>query len=113
MAGACGNCHQGLQAEPRFTWDSLPSQAADVAAHLLRHQWVADRMWRGLIGPSDEAWNAGAEVLVEAPLRRQDLFEESDPSVEAAALASRVHELGAEARFETDADAGLTSTVTF
>ena len=31
---------------------------------MVRHIWAADRMWEGLIGPSDEAWAAGSSALL-------------------------------------------------
>lgn len=60
-----------------------------------RHQWAADRLWEGLIGPSDAAWSRGIRMLAEAPLHG------TEPSWDTASdgdeLARRVHELGSEA----------------
>ena len=30
---------------------------------MVRHLWAADRMWEGLVGPSDDAWLAGSSAL--------------------------------------------------
>ena len=32
---------------------------------MVRHLWAADRMWEGLVGPSEAAWTAGAEAMAE------------------------------------------------
>ncbi len=34
-----------------------------LAVQMPGHQWAAAQMWRGLIGPSDERWIAGARAL--------------------------------------------------
>jgi cytochrome c553 len=91
MAGICGACHQGLDEGAQFTIVVVPSEESGVVAHMLRHEWAVDRMWEGLIGPSDEAWDAGANALGEAALEPQDTPEE------VGVLAARVHELGGEA----------------
>lgn len=91
MGGLCGGCHQSLDEGAQFTIVVVPSEESGVVAHMLRHEWAADRLWEGLIGPSDEAWRVGAEALGEAALDPQDTPEE------VTVLARRVHELGAQA----------------
>jgi hypothetical protein len=91
MGGICGGCHQGLDEGAQFTIVVVPAEESGVVAHMLRHEWAVDRLWEGLIGPSDESWAAGAAALGEAALEPQDTPEE------VGVLARRVHELGAEA----------------
>lgn len=91
MAGICGGCHMGLDEGAQFTIVLVPSEESGVVAHMLRHEWAADRLWEGLIGPSDEAWSAGAAALGEAAL------EPEESPDEVGTLARQVHELGAEA----------------
>jgi hypothetical protein len=91
MGGLCGGCHQSLDEGAQFTIVVVPSEESGVIAHMLRHEWAADRLWEGLIGPSDESWRVGAEALGEAALEPQDTPEE------VGVLARQVHELGAQA----------------
>jgi cytochrome c553 len=59
----CGQCH--LAAGVTAGVDDSPPPAGDgVLPHMLRHRWMVDRLWEGLIGPSDEAWARGAAALV-------------------------------------------------
>lgn len=103
LATSCGNCHRASDARPGFPVDAsqlatsdAPPPALDAVAHMLRHQWAADRMWEGLIAPSDQYWNWGAGALQEAALHRDDLTGEPT-DVNVTRLAIRVHEIGLEA----------------
>ncbi len=91
MGAICGGCHQGMDEGAQFTFVAPPPEEAGVVAHMLRHQWAAERLWEGLVGPSDEAWARGVAALSEAPLQPTESPEEVET------LASRVHELGARA----------------
>ncbi len=66
MAAACGSCHQETRSGPRFVMRSQPPRGTELGSQMVRHIWAADRMWEGLVGPSDEAWQAGAEALEDA-----------------------------------------------
>ena len=57
MAKTCSNCHLVNEIEIEFGYDQEPAQWSDTVSHMQRHQWAADRLWEGLIGPSDTAWN--------------------------------------------------------
>ena len=65
MAGACGSCHQSVGGGPRFVVGTPSPDGSTQAAQMIRHLWAADRMWEGLVGPSDEAWMAGARAMAE------------------------------------------------
>jgi hypothetical protein len=69
-----------------------------------RHQWAMDRLWEGLIGPSDAAWTRGTAELAEEALHAADLSDSVTASEanELENIAREVHELGA-------AGVGLTS----
>ena len=61
-----------------------------------RHQWAADRLWDGLIAPSDTAWDRGMNMLVDVPLHPDDVTDENSADVDTAALdriARRIHKL--------------------
>jgi hypothetical protein len=70
MARACGGCHEATGGGPSFEagvreTTTPPSDTLD--ARMARHQWAADRMWEGLTGPSDGAWEDGASALAHTP----------------------------------------------
>ena len=44
---------------------------------MVRHLWAADRMWEGLVGPSDEAWMAGARAMAETQPALAGVFRSS------------------------------------
>jgi len=69
MARTCGNCHQVNEVELEFGFDTKPPEWADTISLMQRHQWAAERLWEGLIGPSDVAWSRGTDMLVDVPLR--------------------------------------------
>ena len=57
----CGDCHTGHG--PALAQIEAPSSATGVLPHMHRHMWAADRMWEGLIGPSEPRWNQGVALL--------------------------------------------------
>ncbi len=65
LAGSCGACHQALGGGPRFAVGTSAPDGDSQEALMVRHLWAADRMWEGLVGPSDEAWEAGARAISE------------------------------------------------
>lgn len=93
MAAACGNCHAELDRSTPFSLASTPPPAAPSAGHMLRHLWGADRMWEGLMGPSDDLWGIGALALTDAPLG----FDDAAGSEVVEALARSVHDIGSRA----------------
>jgi len=94
MAGACGACHASLQSGPKLTIPPLPEPVPGTNAHMIRHQWAAERMWEGLVIPSEEAWTIGAAALAEAPLAVEHLTENVELPEEVLAMGERVHKLG-------------------
>lgn len=102
MGRVCGDCHTKMHAGPGFV--AVPSRAQppeseSLAARMFRHVWGTDQLWRGLIGPSDEAWDAGAEVLARAP------DQVSDVSAELAARLAAARQIGQDARDASTPDA--------
>lgn len=67
VAAACGSCHSALGG-PRVVVAAPPVGTSGAGMLMARHKWAADRMWDGLVGPSDEAWIRGAEIMADAPL---------------------------------------------
>jgi cytochrome c553 len=93
MAKSCGDCHQAMNAVPEFVVGSAPQGEEGVVPHMIGHMWAADRMWEGLIIPSDESWANGVEVLAGAPLHSQDVSEEAEHKEALDTLTKQVHEL--------------------
>lgn len=97
MARTCSNCHLVNHVELEFGYDQRPGELEDTVSHMQRHQWAADRLWEGLIGPSDTAWRRGADMLVDVPLLAEDVMYDSTNSDNSAAIdqiARRIHVLG-------------------
>ncbi len=102
VAATCGSCHTALSAGPSFTVGDAPAQTEeahldrDAKAHMARHKWGADRLWEGLVGPSEEAWRRGAEVLG----GDAELFSHADGELPEGVqeLAAEIHRLGARAQ---------------
>lgn len=94
MARTCSNCHLVNGVEIEFGYDQVPSDWEDTVSHMQRHQWAADRLWEGLIGPSDTAWSRGTNMLIDVPLHPEDVAdgELNDEDRQALdQLARRIH----------------------
>ncbi len=95
MAKTCGNCHLVNDVGLEFGYDQRPREDLEgVVTHMQRHQWAADRLWEGLIGPSDNAWNKGTDMLIDAPLRPSDVATATEHVAEIRNIARRIHALG-------------------
>jgi hypothetical protein len=102
MGAACGNCHTFLRRTPAFLSTSPPPADVDVASRMQRHRWAAERLWEGLIGPSDQAWRAGAQVLRDAALYTDALTQDVAQYEQVTKLAWTVHEIGARSDITQD-----------
>lgn len=104
VGAACGACHTFLKEGPEYrnTQTSPPPEESDVAGRMHRHRWAADRLWEGLIGPSDASWRAGALVLRDAALHTDALTRDVAQYEQVTKLAWTVHEIGARADLEHD-----------
>ena len=108
MAKTCSNCHLVNDVEIEFGYDQIPAEWSDTVSHMQRHQWAADRLWEGLIGPSDTAWQRGIDMLTDVPLQPDDVMNEDSADVDSDALdhlAGRTHVLawqGAVAKTPTE-----------
>lgn len=105
MGAACGRCHAASGAGPHFRMESMAPSGETTSGHMMRHDWAMERMWEGLVGPSDQLWESGATALTADPI-----FVAGDDrgGKEALQLAREVHDLGATARLqEPDHRAGI------
>jgi cytochrome c553 len=98
IAENCGSCHLAVGARPLLVLGDEPPQDPATVPHMLGHLWGADRMWEGLIVPSDVAWANGVAPLAGDPLQPENLSDHAESSDDVRALAIRVHELAAAGR---------------
>ena len=94
MGVACGACHQALTLDVQVNWRPLPPSDGEVEAHMIHHQWAMDRLWEGLMGPSDEAWKAGADALSEPGLHISRTTAEAGRRHRAESWDALAHRLG-------------------
>jgi len=94
LGAACGQCHEATGGGPDLALLTEVPTGGGVVNHMRRHLWGADRMWEGLVAPSDTFWSAGASVFTEMPLLRND-WENVDAA--AAQWANRLHGIGLQA----------------
>jgi mono/diheme cytochrome c family protein len=90
LATTCGDCHATMGG-PAPAVGEPPGDGSNLALRMQRHQWAAARLWDGLVVPSDDAWKAGARVLVDAPLEPEGIMRNPPPNV--VTLSRSVHEL--------------------
>jgi cytochrome c553 len=96
IATTCGDCHRilgSVPGGPNFVVGEPPDDhagpaASQTKAQMARHAWAVDRLWMGLIQPSDRAWRRGSEVLAVASLATVEQGSQNE------ALVARVHALG-------------------
>ncbi|MGI9344013.1 MAG: hypothetical protein ACR2QV_14325 [Gammaproteobacteria bacterium] len=95
IARTCGDCHRASGFEVAFgSSERPPAELDNVTTQMQRHLWAADRMWAALIGPSDRAWQQGAEMLGTVELAAADMASEADQLPRVEALAQRAQDLG-------------------
>jgi cytochrome c553 len=92
IAQACAGCHRTYGAGPAIEVAFQPAAGESVGAHMARHRWALDRLWEGIVGPSDASWVAGLRTLEEQPIDVGELAERGGNA--AIALGRRLHELG-------------------
>jgi cytochrome c553 len=60
----CGSCHQasGVDLGQRFARRTIP-EGEGIDRHAQRLGWSVNRLWEGLLGPSEPAWSVGVDAL--------------------------------------------------
>ena len=70
LALTCAACHRANKVQMEFARvETPPDELDDIGTHMQRHRWAADRMWEGLFGPSEYAWNEGVDMLLDVALK--------------------------------------------
>jgi len=71
IALGCAGCHLDAQTVPAFKLPSnAPPDRPTLVDQCVRYQWALDRVWEGLIAPSDEHWRAGIYAIATSALPR-------------------------------------------
>jgi len=102
MAITCSGCHQANKVTLKFDVEMKPEEWGETKMHMQRHQWGVDRMWEGLMGPSDEAWSAGTDILVDIPLHPYDVAGDAvdmEDTIAIDVIAQRLHALGGQGAY--------------
>lgn len=112
-ANQCGGCHQSLGRDvalphpgPAPTGGSGQAPVGDpgVARHMVGHQWALDRMWAGLVEPSDRAWAESLQVLTQPALDTLALEVGAQESEAVARATMAVHELARDGLTDANPD---------
>jgi hypothetical protein len=99
LAGQCASCHESLTAIATFEWTEKPKPVeGDIKSHMALHMWGAERLWEGIVGPSDSHWLDGAEAFASDPLHEGEVVKGKKVSKDVADLAAKIHELGEKAK---------------
>ncbi len=107
LAASCGDCHRGSNVSVELEPAIPPPAEPGATAHMRRHLWAADRLWEGLIVPSDDAWASGIEALTTAALRPETLSPDLPLYPRVEALEHRVHALAEEGSRTADTGARI------
>ncbi len=111
IGAACASCHQSRGAGPTYEEAVVPEHVAGTVAHMARHQWAVDRLWEGLMAPSDTRWALGVAALHDHPLDAETVHGENGGESPSDVLDWWIHQRGPkEAQAATDADRGKTYT---
>jgi mono/diheme cytochrome c family protein len=91
LSKECGACHTSNDVEPRLpSVEAAPSGPA-FKLHMRGHKWAVDRLWAGLVIPSEKYWKEGIEHLKNAPPHLKNLSEYGDELKDAIKYANSVH----------------------
>jgi hypothetical protein len=98
LASQCGHCHLITSSITSFEWTEAPVRNDTGSQRMQRHQWAMERLWEGLVGPSQQSWQAGAAVLAADPVPASMLALRGMPEDVAAAKLATLQELAAKAQ---------------
>ena len=104
-ARACGGCHALVGARPAWDVPDAPPRDPGMRAHMARHAWAMDRMYEGLVGPTEASWSQAAAILNDQALDEAVLPAGQALSPVAEAAGRRLHALGTEALAAETAEA--------
>ncbi len=104
---ACGACHAEFLTGPEAIRPAAATAGEELGAHMARHAWATDRLWDGLVLPSDGEWVRGARALAESPFEAStaagDKATDAGYVKEIELLENRGHAIGSKAAGVSDA----------
>ena len=68
LATVCADCHMVHARAARFQAPPEPPDDGSLRGAMARHQWAAETMWIGLVGPSTDLWRDGLAAITAPPL---------------------------------------------
>lgn len=106
LASQCGSCHLITNSITSFEWIEAPSGGeTNTQQQMQRHRWAMDRLWEGLVGPSEHSWNAGASALAADPTPAEMLSLQGISAEDASAKLALLQSLATKAQgLETPSD---------
>jgi cytochrome c553 len=72
----CGSCHSALEVGQIYAAPAPDDGEDALETAMLDHQWATERMWEGVTGPWDLAWQRGAEAMATTTV-----FGDADPDL--------------------------------
>ena len=100
----CGACHAAVGGGPKFATATPVPEGETSQARMQRHQWAAERMREGMIGPSDERWQLGASAVSVAPPEPCPIENAEILAKDVLDLREKIYEVGAKAAAVKTAD---------
>jgi hypothetical protein len=98
IAAACGDCHANNHAKPQFAGPPIFKKAATVKQHMSAQIAALDKLWAGLVVPSDRAWQEGSALLASVVVTEKALAKQGlDKADPAKLLAETLRKLSATA----------------
>jgi cytochrome c553 len=98
MVATCGDCHAAHKAKPNIGSTPIVGKAGSVKDHMTAQLAALDRLWDGLMIPSDQAWGEGAKLLANVAVPQKSLQKEGlDKADSATLLAESLRRLSASA----------------
>lgn len=94
VAGTCGDCHRALDAVPALPPLPDVDQGRTLKAAMHRHRWATDRMWEGIVAPSEERWIRGTALFSFPPGCERGDEVSAESRTQRQALCRRVQSLG-------------------
>jgi len=82
MSAACGDCHAANHASPKIGSTPVVKGASNIKSHMAAQLAALDKLWNGLVIPSDVAWQEGAALLSKVVVTAKVLDKEGLGQVE-------------------------------
>jgi len=105
IAAACGDCHAANHARPKIGGTPILKNAVNVKEHMSAQLIALDKLWDGLVVPSDDAWRDGAAALAKVVVPQKALAKAGvDKADSVKLLVETLHQLSATAGKAEKAD---------